>query len=114
MAVMFAARGCKSLIIVDACRSGSEPGAIFDVPGGEIEARATPALSTHEFRWEQALYTGRKIFRDSFPSDISVFLIEAESLALGLELSPSVARAAVMLADRIERLALEKAACPAL
>src|SRR5689334_8840650 len=36
MAVMFAARGCDSLIIIDACRSGSEPGALFEVPGTEL------------------------------------------------------------------------------
>ena len=39
MAAMFAARGCRTLIIVDASRSGSEPGAIFEVPGAELELR---------------------------------------------------------------------------
>ncbi len=33
MAAMFAARGCRPLILVDACRSGSEPGAVFEFPG---------------------------------------------------------------------------------
>ena len=30
MAVIFGARGCRTLVIIDACRSGSEPGAIFE------------------------------------------------------------------------------------
>jgi hydrogenase maturation protease len=35
-AVMFAARFCRRLIIVDACRTGAEPGAVFEVPGDEL------------------------------------------------------------------------------
>jgi hydrogenase maturation protease len=37
MAVVFAARGCRTLIIIDAYLSGSDPGAIFEVPGTELE-----------------------------------------------------------------------------
>jgi hydrogenase maturation protease len=108
MAVMFAARGCRTLMIVDACCSGSEPGTIFEVPGAELAARPMPALSTHDFHWEHALFAGRKIFRDEFPNDVTVILIEAKTLALGTELSSPVARAASKLADRIETMAWER------
>ena len=33
MEVMFQARGASALIVVDACRSGSDAGAIFRLPG---------------------------------------------------------------------------------
>ncbi|WP_244500136.1 hydrogenase maturation protease [Methyloceanibacter superfactus] len=42
MAVMFAARGCRSLIVIDACRSGSEPGAVFEVPGASCNSATSP------------------------------------------------------------------------
>ena len=79
MAVMFAARGCRSLIVVDACRSGSEPGAIFEVPGAELEQRYQPTLNLHDFRWDHALHAGRAIFGEEFPDDVVVLLIEAET-----------------------------------
>ena len=64
MAAMFAARGCCTLIIVDASRSGSDPGAIFEVPGEELEQRYQPSLNLHDFRWDHALFAGKKIFRE--------------------------------------------------
>ena len=104
MEVMFAARGSDALIIVDACRSGSEPGAIFEVPGEELrrDRKARDAsLSLHDFRWDDALTSGARIFGDSFPEDVRVFLVEAESLDFGLELSAPVAAAAETLFGRL-------------
>jgi len=94
MEVMFQARGASKLIIVDASSSGSEAGAIFKVPGQELEHEAEPAYSLHNFRWQHALAAGRKIFGAAFPSDVTVYLIEAQSLGFGLELSPPVLAAA--------------------
>jgi hydrogenase maturation protease len=104
MAAMFAARGCRSLIIVDACRSGSEPGAIFELPGDELERSYTPTLNLHDFRWDHALHAGRKIFREDFPSDVIVLLVEAQTVAFGIGLSPAVSLAAARVVERIEKL----------
>jgi len=104
MAAMFAARGCRSLIVVDACRSGSQAGAVFELPGAEVEQGYAPSLNLHDFRWDHALHAGRQIFRDDFPSDVIVLLIEAASVELGLDLSPQVAAAARIVGDRIEAL----------
>jgi hydrogenase maturation protease len=104
MATMFAARGCRSLIVVDACRSGSEPGAIFEVPGGELKQTYTPNLNLHDFRWDHALFAGKSIFRDEFPDDVQVFLIEAQSVDFGIGLSAVVAGAVAKVADRIQCL----------
>ena len=93
MEVMFQARGARQLIVVDACRSGSEAGAIFRLPGSEIDTAHQPAYSLHDFRWDHAVHAGRRIFGDAFPNDLTVFLIEAGSLDFGTELTAPVSRA---------------------
>lgn len=100
--VMFQARGARKLIVVDACASGSEPGAIFMVPGQELESLPEPGYSLHDFRWHHALAAGRRIFGHEFPSDVTVFLVEAANLGFGLELSPPVMAAAIQVAERIQ------------
>jgi hydrogenase maturation protease len=104
MAVMFAARGCRTLIVVDACRSGSPPGAIFEAPGADLEQQYQPSLGMHDFRWNHALYAGRAMYREDFPIDVTVFLIEAASTDLGIGLSAIVADAADKVVERIGTL----------
>lgn len=101
MEVMFQARGSKAIIVIDASRSGSEPGAIFEVPGEELICQSEPGYNLHDFRWQHALYAGRKIYKEDFPSEISVYLIEAESLDLGLNLSTAVQEAAERVIEKI-------------
>ena len=113
MDVMFRARGARKLVLVDASRSGSQPGAIFRVPGAELEGDYQPSCSLHDFRWDHALYAGRKIFGADFPTDVTVFLIEAEQLGLGLELSVPVRQAADRVANEIEAMVDAYAAIPA-
>lgn len=102
MEVMFHARGASSLIVVDASTSGSDPGAIFRVPGAELEALPEPGYSLHDFRWHHALAAGRKIFGAAFPREVTVYLIEAQGLGFGLELSVPVAAAALRVQQEIE------------
>lgn len=104
MAVMFAARGCRTLVVVDACRSGSTLGTVFEVPGAELEQRHQPTLTLHDFRWDHALYAGRRLFADTFPRDVTVFLVEAGTVGFGVGLSPSVADAAATVVDRVAAL----------
>lgn len=99
--VMFQARGASHLIIIDASSTGSEPGSIFEVPANELVAEREPSYSLHDFRWDHAIYAGRRIFKDDFPADVIVFLIEAMSLELGLEMTPPVKAAAEKLIERI-------------
>lgn len=108
MAVMFAARGCRALIVIDACQSGSEPGAVFEVPGQELLQRYEPSLNLHDFRWDHALHAGRSIYGADFPEDVVVLLIEAADTGFGLELSPEVAGAVTTVAARIEALVAER------
>lgn len=104
MGVMYQARGASRLIIVDARAPEGEPGAVYEVPGEVLEAPPPQTLNLHDFRWDHALYAGRKIYGDDFPQDVAVFLIEAASLDLGLEISDPVRAAAEKVADRIAML----------
>ena len=105
MEVMFRARGSDALIVVDANDSGSEPGAIFEVPGEELANVPEPGYNLHDFRWDHALYAGKKIYGDAFPKFVKVFLIEAKKTDLGLDLTPEVEAAARKVVDQIALLA---------
>jgi hydrogenase maturation protease len=110
MAVMFAARGCGTLILVDACRSGSEPGAVFEVPGPELEQKYERSLNLHDFRWDHALHAGRAIYGAEFPEDVVVLLIEAKTVDLGIGLTPAVEAAVAKVVERVEVLVRERLA----
>ena len=112
MAVMFAARGCSTLIVVDCCRTGGPPGAVFEVPGAELEAAHQPSLNLHDFRWDHALHAGRRIFREEFPKDVVVLLVEAGSLALGVGLTDEGAAGAGKVCARVEQLIFQRPAGP--
>lgn len=104
MSVMYSARGATHLIIVDARIPEGSPGAIFEVPGAILEAPPTQSLNLHDFRWDHALYAGRRIYREEFPQNVSVLLIEGASLDLGLELSAPVIAAAQKVETRVRDL----------
>jgi len=102
MDVMFHLEGARRVILIDAAQTGAAPGQVYCVPGEELAA-LPPArnLSLHNFRWEHALAVGRMIYKDRFPTDISVYLIQVASLDYGLELSPAVRAGAEQVADLI-------------
>lgn len=103
MEIMFQARGSKKLIIIDACSTNSEPGTIFEVPGEELETLPEPSYNLHDFRWDNALAAGRKIFKDDFPKQVIVYLIEANNLGLGLELTPQIQKAATVVLEKLKK-----------
>ncbi len=104
MGVMYRARGVSRLIIVDAKWPESKPGSVYVVPGDVLEAPPPQSFSLHDFRWDHALFAGRRIYGDQFPRDVTVILIEAASVAFGLGLSDEVGLAAIAVADRIEAM----------
>ncbi|PHS18263.1 MAG: hydrogenase maturation protease [Kangiella sp.] len=102
MDVMFQAKGSDALIIIDANLSNSEPGSLFIVPGDELSNVPEPSYNLHDFRWDNAIYAGKKIYADKFPEDISVYLIEAASVDMGLGLSPEVTKTADSVIAKIK------------
>ena len=103
MSVIYRARGATHLIIIDACVPTGTPGAIFKVPGEVLESAPKQSLGLHDFRWNHALFAGRKIYGEAFPQDVSVFLIEAASLDLGLSLGPEVGAAVELVAQQVQK-----------
>ncbi len=101
-----AAGATGAMVIVDASRSGSEPGAIHEVPGAELETVPNPSFNLHDFRWDHALYAGRRLYGDDFPRDVRVFLIEAADLSFGVGLSAAVESAV----DRVVELIRQRIA----
>ena len=104
MGVMYRARGAERLIVIDAKAPEGQPGALYEVPGDVLEAQPPMSFNLHDFRWDHALYAGRRIYGEAFPKDVTVFLVEAESVDYGLDLTSEVEAAAVWVADRIEAM----------
>lgn len=102
MDVVFQMRGVPEVILVDACRTGAEPGAIFEVPGDEV-ANLPPlaGINLHAFRWDHALAFARWLLREGRPERVTAMLIEGATFDVGAALSPPVDRAIDAVADRL-------------
>lgn len=98
MDVAFQMRGVSRVILIDACRSGAEPGTLFKVPGEQV-ATTPPltGLNTHAFRWDHALAFGKWLLKSEYPNQIDVYLAEAATLDFGAPLSAAMERAAQKL-----------------
>ncbi|OPX07345.1 hydrogenase maturation protease [Gordonia sp. i37] len=107
MDVAFALRGARRVIIVDAARTGQPPGTVFRLPAAELgDIGPDPGVHTHSFRWDHALGFARWMLGEMCPDDITVLLVEAQSLepvAVDAEdpLSPPVAAAAEQVIEMI-------------
>lgn len=100
MDVAFQMRGVPRVILVDACRSGSEPGALFCVPGERLEQLPPVAgINLHAFRWDHALAFARWLLKEDYPRNITVYLVEAAQTDFGEQLSPAVDSALEKLCD---------------
>lgn len=87
-------RGVPHVILVDACRSGSEPGCLFEVRGEELASLPPPfAVNLHALRWDHAIAFARCLLGDEYPRTVTAFLIEGQSFEPGDGLSPAVDRA---------------------
>lgn len=92
MDVAFRMREMDRVIIVDASRTGAQPGALFKVPGTELEnLPPLDGMNQHAFRWDHALAFGRWLLKGEYPKDITVYLIEGSDFAAGVDLSAPVA-----------------------
>ena len=60
-------------------------------------------VNLHAFRWDHALAFARWVLKDEYPTNIDVYLIEAQSLSIGDALSAPVEAAMHRLADLLLR-----------
>ncbi|OIN59422.1 hydrogenase maturation protease [Arsenicibacter rosenii] len=94
--VLFKLQGHERIIIVDAVLNTGEPvGTLYKVPAAEVEAAIIddPMVFLHSLKWDQALSYARKILRETYPEDITVYLIAVENTRLDIELSGPVKEA---------------------
>lgn len=102
MDVAFQMRGAGEVILIDACRTGSPAGAVFRVPGEQLEQLPPlTGIHLHSFRWDHALAFGRWLLKEDYPKNITVYLIEAQDLEFGAPLSAPVEAAMMKLAARL-------------
>lgn len=92
--------GADAAYIVDACVSGAAPGAIrrFDVNAGPLPHTAFGA-STHGFGLAEALELARAL--GVLPSRCIVYAIDGVTFDVGASMSPAVAAAVKIVADRL-------------
>lgn len=104
MDVAFQMRGAERVVIIDASATGAAPGTLYRVPGAELEnVPPLSGLHTHSFRWDHAIAFARWALAEACPDDITVFLIEAESVEMGAELSEPVVAGMEQVIALIER-----------
>lgn len=104
MDVAFAMEGARQVVIVDACKSGSEAGDIFEIPGEDIETPPLEGINLHAFRFDHAIAFGRWLLKERYPEKVTVFLIEAQQINPGEPLSEPVAQPM----EKLCRLILER------
>ena len=101
---LFQLRGHQRIIIVDALVNSGEPvGTLFKVPADEIASapQEDPLVFLHGMKWDQALSYAKKIMRNDYPDDITVYLIAIENTALDVSMSPIVKDAANQVIEKI-------------
>ncbi len=103
MDVAFKMEGRREVVIVDACVSGAEAGTLYEVPGYELEDLPLQQANLHGFRWDNAIAFGRWLLKDRYPEKVTVFLVEGENFAFGMDISPKVAAAMDRLARELLR-----------
>jgi hydrogenase maturation protease len=104
MDVAFQMRGADRVVIIDASATGAAPGTVYRLPGEElVDLPPLQGLHTHSFRWDHAIPFARWALGDACPTDITVFLIEAENVALGTDLSEPVQAAMEQVIELVER-----------
>ena len=94
--VLFKLQGHQRIIIVDAViNTGEAVGTLYKVPAEEINAAIIddPMVFLHSIKWDQALSYAKKILREDYPSDISVYLIAVDNTRIEIELSDIVKQA---------------------
>ncbi len=98
---MLEAADSRALIYIDACIGKAEPGSVLELCGDQLAQARHSGVSLHDFRWDHALRLARELYKDDFPDDVTVYLIEAESVDFGTQLSACVDAAVDDVVGRI-------------
>lgn len=91
--ILFKLRGHDRIILVDATTNSGDPeGTVFRLPTQVVEEayEDDPLVFLHGMKWNQALSYSRKILRQEFPDEVSVYLIAVENVLPGETISNAV------------------------
>lgn len=91
--VLLKFQGVHKVILIDAVRSGQEPGTIYRLTEQDLQRPASSFISLHELAVEDSLRMARQTLGEEFPRDIVIFGVEVESVKPGRSLSPKVSSA---------------------
>jgi hydrogenase maturation protease len=95
-------RNRESVVIVDAVRSGAEPGTLFEIDAHRDEIpTGLFNYSTHAFSVAEAVELARTL--DALPAALMLFGIEGRDFGHGTDLSPPVADAVPNVVERVEK-----------
>ena len=81
--------GRRQVIIIDAVRTGSEPGTIFRFTAEDISASKEQVISLHQVGLLETLNVAKHLL-DSAPQEVIILGIEPKEIDWGLELSAEV------------------------
>ena len=92
--------GCDRAIVVDAIRTGGEPGTIreYRFKDGGFDAEV-PQVTMHDVSFTEALTFARDVYE--LPDDVRIIGVEPGSLNTGLELTDPVREAIPEILDRV-------------
>ena len=92
--------GLRSVVLVDACASGAEPGTVtrFSADDAPLPVRGMRS-STHAFGVPEAIELGRSLGR--LPASVQVIAVEGLDFSPGPGLSPAVERAVASVAEEL-------------
>jgi hydrogenase maturation protease len=87
------------LVIVDAMRSGHQPGTVYRVEGEDVPAAFMTNITPHQLGISNLLATAQLC--DSLPERIVLFGVEPADISTGLGLSDSVAKGLMKLIPEV-------------
>lgn len=88
--VLLKFQGVHKVILIDAVRSGHEPGTIYRLTEQDLQRRASSFTSLHELAVEDSLRMAKQTLGEEFPRNVVIFGVEAGSVKAGMSLSPKV------------------------
>ncbi len=99
--------GATQVVLVDAVRSGAEPGMLHVLSEDRLDSFRKDSSSAHGWGVAETLSLGRQLSPERLPKALVVIGIEAGQLDLGEGLSPQVQAALPEAARLIEQRVLE-------
>jgi hydrogenase maturation protease len=96
--------GASKAILVDAVRSGAEPGTIYTIPANQLDSFELGARSAHGWGVAETLSLGRELDLAELPAELILVGIEAGQTGMGEDLSPQVKLALPRVATLIEQI----------